>query len=190
MILKENIRSNYYDNIIQIVKTGGLIIINNISIFDQSFLSQIIHIINDANNNKYMDRSFRLIFTLTEPFINDNINEILLKNCIYFNVDLNDDIYKSSFKSIILESIKNIDDTLILFFSNNIYKKKILINLIFLSSLLKYLSKNSFYFNIYEIGDILLFVKKCIESNESEYKKNNSNYVNNYYYLILFIIFS
>ena len=49
-----------------------------------------------------------------------NINEILLKNCIYFNVDLNDDIYKSSFKSIILESIKNIDDTLILFFSNNI----------------------------------------------------------------------
>ena len=66
MILKENIRSNYYDNIIQIVKTGGLIIINNISIFDQSFLSQIIHIINDANNNKYMDRSFSLIFTLTE----------------------------------------------------------------------------------------------------------------------------
>ena len=54
MILKENIRSNYYDNIIQIVKTGGLIIINNISIFDQSFLSQIIHIINDANNNKYI----------------------------------------------------------------------------------------------------------------------------------------
>ena len=120
MIIKENIRSNNYDNIIQIVKYGGLIIINNISIFDQSFLSQIIHIINDANNNKYMDRSFRLIFTLTEPFINDNINEILLKNCIYFNVDLNDDIYKSSFKSIILESIKNIDDTLILFFSNNI----------------------------------------------------------------------
>ena len=187
MIIKENIRNNNYDNIVQYIKTGGLIIINNISKFDKSSINQIINIINDAKNNKYLDRSFRLILTLSEPLISYEINNSLLKNCIYFNVDLFNYIIKSSFKNKILESIKNIDKDVILFFSINIFRKKILINIIFIIIFLQEISLKKYYFNIFEIEKILLFMKKHIENNDSEYKINNNNGII-YYFLFQFII--
>ena len=188
MIIKENIKNNNFDNIIQFVKTGGLIIINNVTQLDQAFIIQILNTINDAKSNKSIDKTFRLIFTLSEPFINDNINEILLKNCVYFNIDLFNDLHNITFKNKILENIKNIHSEIILFFSLNIFRKKILINLIFLNSLLKELSENEFYFNIYEIWEVLYFVIRHVESNDLEYKVNNINYGINNYNLIQFVI--
>ena len=188
MIIKDTYKSSYYDNIIQLIKTGGLLIIENISKFDKSFIEQILNLIYDAKINKSLDKTFRLIFTIDRPLINDDLNEILLKNCVYFNIDLYNDISNSNFKNKILESIKNLNQDLILFFSPNIFRKKILVNFIFLNSLLKEISENIFYFNVSEIEDILLFVKKYIESNESDYKMNNNNLGNNYYFLIQIII--
>ena len=188
LIIKDNIKNNNYDNIIQFVKTGGLVIINNISKFEASSIIQIINIINEAKENKTIEKSFRLIFTLSEPFINDEINDILINNCIYFNADLYYDLRNKNFKNKILESLKNINNDLVLFFSVNIYRKKILINLIFLNCFIKEISENELYYNIYEIEEILLLVKKIIENNDLEYKINNTNYAINYYYLVQFII--
>ena len=188
MLIKDNTKNINYDNIMQFVKTGGLIIVNNISQFDNSFINQIIYIINEARSNKYLDRTFRIIFILSEPLINVQINDILLKNCIYFNVDLNNELRRYNFKTKILENIKNINNDLVLFYSNNIYRKKIIFNLIFLNCFVKEISENEFYNDIYEIEDILLLVKKYIENNDSEFRINNNNYVINYYYLIQFII--
>ena len=97
LIIKDNLKNNF-DNIIQFVKTGGLIIINNINLFDISFFRQIFNIINDAKSNKYLDKSFRLILTISEPFINEEINQILLNNCTYFNVDLYNNLKNYNFK--------------------------------------------------------------------------------------------
>jgi oligoribonuclease (3'-5' exoribonuclease) len=124
-IIKDNVKSNYIDNLNQYVKTGGLIIVNNMAQLDQSFIAQIINIINEAKTNKYIDKSLRLIFTLSEPFINDDINDMLLKNCVYFNIDLYNDIQNINFKNKILENIKEITNDIVSFFSITIIRKKI-----------------------------------------------------------------
>ena len=188
MIIKENTKNINYENIIQFVKNGGLIIVNNINHFDNVFINQIINIINEAKINKYLDKTFRLIFTLSESFVNDEINDILLKNCVYFNIDLNNDLRKNNFKNKILENIKTINIELVLFYSNNIYRKKILINLIFLNCFIKEISENIYYNDIYEIEDILLALKKYIENNDLEFKTNKNYYAINYYYLFQFLI--
>ena len=187
IIIKDNVKNNNYDNIIQFVKAGGLIIIQNINKFDRYFISQLVNLINDAKQNKYLDRTFRLIFTLSEPIDNDDINEILIKNCLYYNINLCNNIQVMNFKSKILENIKNLNYDLISFFSTSIYKKKILFNFIFLNSLLNEISENDFYFNFSEIDDILLFIKKYIEMNETDFRPNNNNLGNNYYFLIQII---
>ena len=188
IIIKDNVKTGNYDNIIQFVKAGGLIIIKNINKFDRYFISQIVNIINDAKQNKYLDRAFRLIFTLSEPINNDDINEIIIKNCVYYNINLCNNILEMNFKSKMLENIKNLNNDLISFFSTSIYKKKILFNFIFLNSLLNEISENDFYFNFSEIDDILLFIKKYIEMNETDFRLNN-NFLGNNYYFLLQIIF-
>ena len=187
IIIKDNVKNSNYDNIIQFVKAGGLIIIKNINKFDRYFISQIINLINDAKQNKYLDKTFRLIFTLSEPINNDDINEIIIKNCIYYNINLFNNIKEMNFKSKILENIKNLNNDIISFYSTNIYKKKILFNFIFLNNLLKEISENDFYFNFSEIDDALLFTKKYIEMNETDFKLNNNYLGNNYYFLIQII---